>query len=90
MGLFGKKKEKEPEEKQTERKEYIRGAGGSIVTKSVLNGTAKLKWMFREETFWSGRFRGQGMGWFSFRAVWETVCTADTGEWTIEERPSAW
>lgn len=75
MGLFGKKKtekpedkqpEKQPEkqpdkqpEKQKERKPYIRGAGGTIVTKSILNGTSKLKWLFRQEG-------GPGNGWIAF------------------------
>ncbi|MBD5551672.1 MAG: DUF2185 domain-containing protein [Lachnospiraceae bacterium] len=74
MGLFGKKKAEKtekPEEKQmekqvekqpdrqTEKKPYIRGAGGTIVTKSILNGTSKLKWLFRQEA-------GQGNGWVAF------------------------
>lgn len=58
MGLLGKKKEK-PEEKPREMKEYIRGAGGTIVTKSILDGTSKLKWLFRQES-------GQGNGWVAF------------------------
>lgn len=40
-------------------KEYIRGAGGSIVSKSVLNGTSMLKWLFREECEY-------GNGWVAF------------------------
>lgn len=59
MGLFGKKKEKASEEKHQEMKEYIRGAGGSIVTKSILNGTSKLKWLFRQEN-------EHGNGWVPF------------------------
>ncbi len=59
MGLFGKKKEKAPEEKQPEMKEYIRGAGGTIVSKSILSGTSKLKWLFRQEA-------GGGNGWVAF------------------------
>ncbi len=68
MGLFGKKKtekqeqlekQEKTEEKQPEMKEYIRGAGGTIVSKSVLNGTAKLKWLFRQES-------GHGNGWIAF------------------------
>lgn len=47
------------EEKQPEMKEYIRGAGGTIVTKSILNGTSKLKWMFRQDG-------GLGNGWVAF------------------------
>lgn len=71
MGLFGKKKgnqpeggsEKKPGEKQQEKpqemKVYIQGAGGTIVTKSILNGTSKLKWMFRQDS-------GHGNGWVAF------------------------
>ena len=72
MGLFGKKREnqsqqrsekdqsaKKPEEKQQEMKVYIQGAGGTIVTKSILNGTTKLKWLFRQEG-------GLGNGWVAF------------------------
>ncbi|MCI9144277.1 MAG: DUF2185 domain-containing protein, partial [Lachnospiraceae bacterium] len=59
--------EKQQEEKQgqkegqeqREMKEYIRGAGGTIVTKSILNGTSKLKWLFRQES-------GHGNGWVAF------------------------
>lgn len=67
MGLFSKKKkepieqdaERKPEDKQQEMKVYIQGAGGTIVTKSILNGTSKLKWLFRQES-------GQGNGWIAF------------------------
>ncbi|MCI8403223.1 MAG: DUF2185 domain-containing protein [Lachnospiraceae bacterium] len=68
MGLFGKKREEKQAEKITadkqeknppERKEYIRGAGGSIVSKSVLNGTSRLKWLFRQEG-------SPGNGWVAF------------------------
>ncbi len=70
MGLFGKKGDKTKEkasetntgkkqEEQPEIKEYIRGAGGTIVTKSVLNGTSKLKWLFRQDS-------GHGNGWVAF------------------------
>lgn len=52
-----------PTEKQaeeaTEKKPYIRGAGGTIVTKSILEGTSKLKWLFRQEA-------GEGNGWVAF------------------------
>lgn len=70
MGLFGRKKEEKPAEKQPEtqrekqpekqeeEKPYIRGAGGTIVTRSILNGTSRLKWMFRQE--------GPGNGWIAF------------------------
>lgn len=47
MGLFSKKK---AENKESEMKQYITGAGGSIVTKSLLNGTSQLKWLFRQES----------------------------------------
>lgn len=46
-------------EKQTGRKEYIRGAGGTIVSKSILNGTSRLKWLFRQDS-------GMGNGWIAF------------------------
>lgn len=53
--------EKEPEKKheQKEMKIYIQGAGGTIVTKSILNGTSKLKWLFRQES-------EHGNGWVAF------------------------
>lgn len=47
------------EQGQDERKVYIRGAGGTIVTKSILDGTSKLKWLFRQEG-------GHGNGWIAF------------------------
>lgn len=47
------------EQGQDERKVYIRGAGGIIVTKSILDGTSKLKWLFRQEG-------GPGNGWVAF------------------------
>lgn len=64
MGLFGKKKEQkqvEQEQKQAQRekKVYIQGAGGTIVTKSILEGTSRLKWMFRQES-------EHGNGWVAF------------------------
>ena len=31
-------------------KQYITGAGGTIVSKSILEGTSKLKWLFRENS----------------------------------------
>ena len=55
MGLLSNKKKG----KAAEVKEYIRGAGGSIVSKSILNGTSKLKWLFREDS-------GLGNGWVAF------------------------
>ena len=35
---------------------YIEAAGFTIVSKSILNGTSKLKWLFRHDN-------GQGNGW---------------------------
>lgn len=40
-------------------KEYISGAGGTIVSKSILSGKAKLKWLFRDESEY-------GNGWVAF------------------------
>jgi len=51
--------EKSQESKQPEMKEYIRGAGGTIVSKSILNGTSRLKWLFRQDG-------GLGNGWVAF------------------------
>lgn len=59
MGLFHKKREEKPEEGQQKTKVYIQGAGGTIVSKSVLNGTSKLKWLFRQES-------EHGNGWIAF------------------------
>lgn len=69
MGFFNKKKKQTETEKKeqpasqtikkTELKQYITGAGGCIVSKSLLNGTTKLKWIFREEN-------GFGNGWVAF------------------------
>lgn len=63
MGLFNKKKtetkQRQKEDGQTKEKVYIRGAGGTIVTKSLLSGASKLKWLFRQEG-------GQGNGWVAF------------------------
>ena len=49
IGLSGKKRNGQPEKKQQEMKVYIQGAGGTIVSKSILNGTSRLKWLFRQE-----------------------------------------
>ncbi len=38
---------------------YIEAAGFTIVSKSILNGTSKLKWLFRHDN-------GQGNGWIAF------------------------
>lgn len=59
MRLFCKRREEKSKEKQKEMKEYIRGAGGSIVSRSLLNGTSKLKWLFRQES-------EHGNGWVAF------------------------
>lgn len=65
MGLFQKKKQEtktEQKEQQAEKKElkqYITGAGGCIVSKSILSGTARLKWLFRQDS-------GLGNGWVAF------------------------
>lgn len=50
---------KKTEEKQQEKKPYIQGAGGTIVSKSILNGTSRLKWFFRLESEY-------GNGWVAF------------------------
>lgn len=54
MGLSGEKKnqkqaQQEQQKTQNEMKIYIQGVGGTIVTKSILEGTSGLKWMFRQE-----------------------------------------
>lgn len=64
MGLFGKKKNQkqahqDKQKAQRETKVYIQGAGGTIVTKSILDGTSRLKWMFRQES-------EHGNGWVAF------------------------
>lgn len=56
MGMFNKK-ESTPE--KTEPKPYIQNAGGSIVSKSILNGTSELKWLFRQDN-------KLGNGWIAF------------------------
>lgn len=43
MGLFSRKKE---EEKRPTA--FLKNAGGMIVTKSLIEGKSKLKWLFRE------------------------------------------
>ena len=42
-----------------EQKPYISQLGACIITKSILNGTSKLKWIFRENN-------GIGTGWVAF------------------------
>lgn len=50
---------KEQNVENSEMKQYITGAGGCIVSKSILNGTSKLKWLFREDSEF-------GNGWIAF------------------------
>ncbi|MGX9755857.1 immunity protein Imm33 domain-containing protein [Clostridioides difficile] len=50
---------KETKVEKTEIKQYITGAGGCIVSKSILSGTSKLKWLFRE-------YSEFGNGWIAF------------------------
>ena len=40
-------------------KQYIKGAGGTVVSKSILEGASRLKWFFRQEA-------GHGNGWIAF------------------------
>ncbi|MCC0672670.1 DUF2185 domain-containing protein [Clostridioides sp. ES-S-0145-01] len=58
MELFSKNK-KETKVEKSEVKQYITGAGGCIVSKSILNGTSKLRWLFREHSEF-------GNGWIAF------------------------
>ena len=48
MGLFNKPKNPNP--KLQEIVKFIENAGGCIITKSVLEGTSQVKWVFREES----------------------------------------
>ena len=50
---------KSSNKKPSEMKDYISGAGGTIVSKSILSGKAKLKWLFRDESEY-------GNGWVAF------------------------
>ncbi|EQF26259.1 hypothetical protein QEW_1400 [Clostridioides difficile CD160] len=50
---------KEQNVENSEMKQYITGAGGCIVSKSILNGTSKLKRLFREDSEF-------GNGWIAF------------------------
>ena len=63
MGLLDKMKKKKETEKrepqQQEPKVYIPGAGGCIVSKSILEGRSKLKWFYRDQN-------GIGNGWVAF------------------------
>lgn len=45
MGLFSRKKEKEKR-----LTVFLKNAGGMIVTKSLIEGESKLKWLFREDS----------------------------------------
>lgn len=63
-----KTEKKEPEVEAVQAKgqakgsvirQYIEGAGGTVVSRSILNGTSKLKWFFRQDG-------GQGNGWIAF------------------------
>lgn len=56
MKLFSKNKGTEPKEKA---RPPIPGAGDTIVSKSILEGTAQLKWLFRRES-------NRGNGWVAF------------------------
>ena len=70
---FGKKKElkKEPEKtvansnepekmaEKSEQNQLMQKAGACVVTKSLLNGNSKLKWLFRENN-------SIGTGWVAF------------------------
>lgn len=47
MRMFDIFKKKNEENKETT---FINNAGGMIITKSLLEGTSKLKWMFRENS----------------------------------------
>lgn len=57
--LHRKKKEERGPGQIPEPKIYIQGAGGSIVSKSILSGQSRLKWLFRQES-------EQGNGWVAF------------------------
>lgn len=58
MELYNENK-KETKVEETEIKQYITGASGCIVSKSILSGTSKLKWFFRE-------YSEFGNGWIAF------------------------
>lgn len=64
MGLFKQHKKEQKQEQQEQQvqqkpQEYIPGAGGCIVSKSILEGKSKLKWFFRQK-------EGLGNGWIAF------------------------
>ena len=47
--LFGEKKAEPPKKKVEQQKKLIENAGGCIITRSLLDGTSKLRWLFREQ-----------------------------------------
>lgn len=61
MGLFKKHNKKQNQEQQERQKpqQYIPNAGGTIVSKSILEGKSKLRWLFREDS-------DLGNGWIAF------------------------
>lgn len=59
MGLFHRKAKDTLLEPVREQKIYIRDAGGSVVSRSILDGSSKLKWLFRQES-------EHGNGWVAF------------------------
>lgn len=56
MGLLGKRKTNPKKQEKPTGKTNQRPLGACIVTKSLLEGTSRLKWMFRE-------YNGIGTGW---------------------------
>ena len=52
-------KESENITEKSEQNQYIQKAGACVVTKSLLNGSSKLKWLFRENN-------SIGTGWVAF------------------------
>ena len=84
--LQGKQGQAEQKEApgQQEMKIYIQGAGGTIVTKSILSGNSKLKWLFRQET-------EHGNGWVAFgdRDSQEYVDNAKTVSYTHLTLPTS-
>ncbi|MCI8482904.1 MAG: DUF2185 domain-containing protein [Lachnospiraceae bacterium] len=57
QGAFSQTKTHQSGTKQKEIKQYIKETSGTIVSKSILEGTSKLKWLFRQES---------GEGWIAF------------------------
>ena len=58
MGALNEQENQKQSEKK-EYKQYISGAGGSVITKSLLEGKSRLKWLFRDGS-------GLGNGWVAF------------------------